>query len=168
MKAIRNPVTTRFLRLRSRNCALAIDEPTRKQMPRIINHVRLMRFQRNTSTEVRMGNPISGWLQRLLRPTIHSLIRAVLVRLLIGQRLMTRDSPHLNPLSSARREGRVRGGGNRKIAALPCWKCAKTAGPCSTAPQNPPGSLRGSHQGASIIPEPKQSQLILRLGCKPE
>jgi hypothetical protein len=44
MEAIRNPVITRFLRLRSRNCTLAIDEPIRKQMPRIINHVRLMRF----------------------------------------------------------------------------------------------------------------------------
>jgi hypothetical protein len=61
-----------------------------------------------------MGKPISGWLQCLVRPTIHRLIRAVLVRLLIGQRLVTGDSPHLNPLSSERREGRVRGGGNRK------------------------------------------------------
>jgi hypothetical protein len=29
-----------------------------------------------------------------------------------------RRPPHLNPLPSARREGRVRGGGNRKLAAL--------------------------------------------------
>jgi hypothetical protein len=30
--------------------------------------------------------------------------------------IVTHDSPHLNPLSSARREGRARGGGNRKLA----------------------------------------------------
>ena len=114
MKAIRNPVTTRFLRLRSRNCALATDEPTRKQMPRIINHVRLMGFQRiHLLMSVRANRSAVG-CQPLVRSTIHSLIRAVLVRLLIGQRLLTRDSPHLSPLSSARREGRVRGGGNRK------------------------------------------------------
>src|SRR5205823_4321235 len=88
--------------------------------------------------------------------------------LLIGQRLVTRDSPHLNPLSSMRREGRVRGGGNRKLAALAFWKCARSVASCSTAPRNSPGSLRGSREDASIIPEPKQSQSILRPACKPE
>jgi hypothetical protein len=38
IKAIRNLVITAFLGLRSRKCALAINEPTRKQMPRIISH----------------------------------------------------------------------------------------------------------------------------------
>jgi hypothetical protein len=44
MEAIRNPAIKRFLRLRSRKCTLAMDEPIRKQMARIIHHVRLMRF----------------------------------------------------------------------------------------------------------------------------
>ena len=69
MKAIRNPVTTRLLRLRSRNCAPAIDEPTRKQMPRIINHVRLMRFQRIHLLRSVWANRSAVGCQRLVRST---------------------------------------------------------------------------------------------------
>src|SRR6188474_1479618 len=72
MEAIKNPVMTRFLRLRSRNCTLPIDEPIRKQMPRIISHVRLMVFG---------PNPENG----TIRTRTHRSVFAI----------VTHDSPHL-------------------------------------------------------------------------